>query len=668
MTPPGVKKRGIPLSQKGQPLGVATLDASGYLDISQIPPSVADAMTMKGGWDATGGTYPTSPSNGDTYKITVAGVLPLGQVQIGDSIIYKTETPAGWFALEMNIDIGPLTGEVPQNGADLGASQIVETNGSNKLITAPKNTGYNKALGTSAGNVAEGNHGHLVENLTTTENDNSKELKPNGSGGLVWSDNVIKEPNGFPNRTDSNISFTDGSLTFTIAPAVSSFDVYVQGKKFTKSSSENKVISDTEGLHYIYYDAAGVLQETLSWSRALYIDYAFVAVVYWDVSGATHLLLGDERHGVNMDGESLVEFHITRGTYYISGLSLNGFVIGDGSLVTHAQFGIEAGSYGDEDIIFASGAKTAPAQIPVFYKSGSGGDWNKDTATNFPVKPSGGTRLAYNQFTGGSWTQTEVQEGYFVLTHILATNDPNTPYIAVQGEDEYATLDEAEKVITEFLSVVLGGLPSPELKSVGTVIFQTSSGYGNTIKAKIVALSNGDNFFDLRCYSERATMCAANIRIEDAAGRFDADTVEGALAEIQFDEYALAFFPFHESAPNQVHSFYGKDAAGYLPPVNIRLRELKLQLESTNATNSDVRATVYKWDAGTASAKEILNIQQSALSVGWHDFTDNTPDQAEWEVDVAAGDRVFILLSDIAQTGSAASVKNVSGQAHYERV
>ncbi len=41
-------------------------------------------------------------------------------------------------------------------------NQTVETNGSSVLITAAKGTAYNKAFGTSAGTVSEGNHAHAT--------------------------------------------------------------------------------------------------------------------------------------------------------------------------------------------------------------------------------------------------------------------------------------------------------------------------------------------------------------------------------------------------------------------------------------------------------------------------------------------------------------------------
>ena len=66
-------------------------------------------------------------------------------------------------------------------------------------------------------------------------------------------DALVKEPTGFPNRTDSSLSFTDASRRFEINPTGASFDVYVKGRKFTKTS-EFIILSATEGNHYIYFN------------------------------------------------------------------------------------------------------------------------------------------------------------------------------------------------------------------------------------------------------------------------------------------------------------------------------------------------------------------------------------------------------------------------------
>jgi hypothetical protein len=59
-----------------------------------------------------------------------------------------------------NKNFGTATTDIAAIGATLGNSQVVETDGTGKLITAAKGTAYNKAFGTTSGTVSEGNHAH----------------------------------------------------------------------------------------------------------------------------------------------------------------------------------------------------------------------------------------------------------------------------------------------------------------------------------------------------------------------------------------------------------------------------------------------------------------------------------------------------------------------------
>ncbi len=137
----------------GVPGGICPLDLSNYVPLVHLPPAVLDHMDFKGPWDASGGTMPVSPDNGDTYRISVPGTLPVvGYAEIGDLLIYSTDD-GGWTLYQTNMTIGDGVDEVQQNGAALNASEIVETDGAKKFITAAKNTAYNKAFGFIAGAV-----------------------------------------------------------------------------------------------------------------------------------------------------------------------------------------------------------------------------------------------------------------------------------------------------------------------------------------------------------------------------------------------------------------------------------------------------------------------------------------------------------------------------------
>ena len=65
----------------------------------------------------------------------------------------------------------------------------------------------------------------------------------------VWE--IQQEPTGFPNRTDSVLSWVGGTRTFTITPAVTSFDYYISGVQYTKSAAESIILADTSGQHVI---------------------------------------------------------------------------------------------------------------------------------------------------------------------------------------------------------------------------------------------------------------------------------------------------------------------------------------------------------------------------------------------------------------------------------
>ena len=77
------------------------------------------------------------------------------------------------------------------------------------------------------------------------------------SDGRVFvtsSQNPVKQHTGFEDRTESTMSFVDGTRTFSIQPTGTDYIVWAGGRRYIKDSTENVVISDTEGLWVIYFD------------------------------------------------------------------------------------------------------------------------------------------------------------------------------------------------------------------------------------------------------------------------------------------------------------------------------------------------------------------------------------------------------------------------------
>jgi len=317
----------------------------------------------------------------------------------------------------------------------------------------------------------------------------------NGLVTLLNPGDVTAEPTGFPNRTDSTLSFVHSTRTFTIAPTVTSFDYYYKGRKTTVSAAQNVVIDDTNGLHYIYYNSSGTLVSSTSfWDLETTIP---IALVVWNTdmdSGTGVGIIAEERHGIVMDWATHRHMHLSFGTQYHNGLGMSGY-----TLITDTdaavQFGISNGEIQDEDIpieITHSAAPTDPfeqvltdpAEIPVWYRVGASGIWTWDTATTFAFKNTAASRVNYNNWTGATWEQQIATDNYYVAYWIVATNAHDEPIISMQGQREDSSLTDARTNNT-IDSIDFGSLPFAEMRVMYRVIIRTKNSYGGTRLARI---------------------------------------------------------------------------------------------------------------------------------------------------------------------------------------
>ena len=327
------------------------------------------------------------------------------------------------------------------------------------------------------------------------------------TGDLVMSDALISTDqytteSGFPNRTDTTISFVDGTRTFTITPVGASFDFWAGGSRFVKTAADSVVIPDTEGTHFIYYDGTGTLMCSTSFSTLLMSDYTWIANIHWDATNNEAILFGEERHDRIMSSDTHIHLHLSYGTAFVSGLLLTNFdEDGSGADDTAAQFSCDNGIIRDEDIqhdiIDGSPQDLSPIlNAPVYYRLGAAGDWRRIAATAFPVTITGTGRLAWNEFTGGAWQLTEVTNNSFANIHVIATADINEPIIVIMGQAEYGNVNAARAgAETEIQNLSLGSMSelSLEWKAIATVIYQTSNAYTNTVQSRVRSSDPADS-------------------------------------------------------------------------------------------------------------------------------------------------------------------------------
>lgn len=320
---------------------------------------------------------------------------------------------------------------------------------------------------------------------------------------------VSGEPNGHADKSESTITFTPATRTFSIAPVGASFTVWCAGGKHVFTSAQTVAIPDTTGLHYIYFGSDGVLA-----TKTTYFTWesdAPTAYVYWNADTDEAPYFADERHGITLDWQTHEYLHRTRGAAIANGFAISGYTLGNGGgSDADAQIAIEGGTFFDEDLqvdIVSTTTPTAgtwqqdlasPAKIPVLHLQGTA--WVMDTPTNFPLK-QGAARPQYNLLTGSTWSTADVANNKFATTWVLATNNLTYPVVAIIGQSEADSQGDAEA--TSFSDLNLPGFPSVEFRPLYKLVFNCADANSNTPHADLVSV------IDLR--SVAAASPAANL-------------------------------------------------------------------------------------------------------------------------------------------------------------
>jgi hypothetical protein len=315
---------------------------------------------------------------------------------------------------------------------------------------------------------------------------------------------VTFEPTGFVNRTDSVISFVNGTRTFTIAPTTISYDYYVLGHKKTKYAPESITWTDTPGAWFFYFVDTVLTASQTPWTFGT--NNVFIAEGYWDADHNEMILFAEERHGLTMDWATHQRFHrsINGGAMIEKDNFLPGNYIltGNGSSNTHCQFSITNGFLNDEDIRLAitnSATPTLPfeqklstiAWLPVYYKEGAGGFTHKNTATAFPVYSNSPNTIYFNNYNTGTsqWELKNVTNNWYTVMWVAITNSISEPVIAIMGQYEAPSIILADNY-NRLETLDLTQFPSAEYYFRWKIIVQTSTSYTNTPKAVFRRISD----------------------------------------------------------------------------------------------------------------------------------------------------------------------------------
>lgn len=278
------------------------------------------------------------------------------------------------------------------------------------------------------------------------------------------------------------ISFDVGTRTFQIALAngYTSYGVWVQGTRYVINNTRIVTVPNVSGIYYISYivfdNAITLIQSTTPYVLE---SQAPVAIVYWnaDNSGSAPYF-ADERHGVIWSWKEHEYHHLCDGTRWAGGFDISGDFTGNGNLPTDAQIGLTNGIIFDEDLRFnLTGDGAGSLMTGVMYRIGNA--WVKDTASIYPYKLNIST-AAYNLNTGGVWSLADLGNNSYGVMFVIATNDMNTPFISLMGQDTYSNSTQADVVTWDSLNTT--GLPFTEMRVLYKLVFITGSSYANAVR------------------------------------------------------------------------------------------------------------------------------------------------------------------------------------------
>jgi len=295
------------------------------------------------------------------------------------------------------------------------------------------------------------------------------------SGALDLVLSKTKEPNGFENFTDSKLMWVDATRTFSIS---GNYYVWIAGQRF-KKTFETYTIPNVSGNYYFYYNSSNTFTATTSaWNVTQ--DVPICYVTWFGSKGIAY----EERHGITMDSITHQYLHKTRGTQYVSGLSLNNFTLDSISLVD-VQFSVDPGLIADEDISFNIPNITGGAYT-ILRKAGPNGDWILSTDNVIPMLGVGGD-IEYNNFNGSQWVMTPLTtNNVYVNYYVVATTAISAKYniFLIPGQQFYTTIPEAQGEV--YTALDLTNFPIQETVLLHRVMYERKNTYPTTTARSVI--------------------------------------------------------------------------------------------------------------------------------------------------------------------------------------
>lgn len=282
------------------------------------------------------------------------------------------------------------------------------------------------------------------------------------------------------------LSYSSTTRRPTLAPTGATFSVWINGVKHVFTGAQALPQHGTASGKYFYYvDENGAFQ--VSSSPFNLLAWAPVALVTWN-SAKGEGKCCPELHTTRMSARTHERLHEVQGSEVgrRSGFSASGFTY-NLDTVAGVTFGISGGLLWDEDIKHVIPSLTDGSTYEIWYRTGASGEWTWDSASILPYK-TGTTYATSNVFTGGAWTQVELDgSGAGEYTNMFVVVSPciNGPQIIlVQGQGDFASQALAEA--QGFDSLDLGTLPWMEYACIYRATFESQVAFATATKKTVL--------------------------------------------------------------------------------------------------------------------------------------------------------------------------------------
>jgi len=295
--------------------------------------------------------------------------------------------------------------------------------------------------------------------LSTNIQDATNELDVKKQTLLRGFDRLNPDKMGVPSYNESLRQFS-----LSVKSGESYFEFWAGGKRFTKTTTQSKVIPDVHGVYYFYFDTNGDLQYVLknSLTTIIFLTSAICGLCSWNSDTNKMIVQAqDEQHATSsiMSPAAHFNLHLTRGFKWAHGGEIIG--LADASDV---YTNITSGLNLDEDIPIVTPEIT---NTPFIYRDGASGGWVETTPDlKIGYIASGDTYISFNEEVLGVWQLTESSLATdYIIYFMIKTNDKNHPYKKIVGQNAYPNKSSARAALAGRLKEInLQNLPSTEIE------------------------------------------------------------------------------------------------------------------------------------------------------------------------------------------------------------